>query len=363
MFPLSQPEVPSPSSGDDGQVAFFVSIVVGITICSVLFVGVGFLCYCTLHERHKEMLLRRETTPRATLSVITLDSIPQALPNEDRHGLVPDIETYPIYEDWDFDATTCLSEGSTVSSPATSHLADSGYGSHEEHSIGSGRCNNIVSYHGLNPLEVERHALYLNTVVASFLFMDPIGVFTCDRSGGEYCNVLHDFTIRIPQDAIPEGLQVKVELGITCSGPFEFPHSLRPVSPIIWLHVTQPKMFQFHKPIEITLPHCLNLEKNHDVENLSLQFLTAGHKPMNVRGNYVFTVAEGRAKFHLGNTYGMLYTNQFCFGCIAAKLTQEDLARVTYCLVTVEPSFNTAPNWYVYYCICYCLKTCIQVRL
>ena len=93
-----------------------------------------------------------------------------------------------------------------------------------------------------------------------------------NSNGGRYCNSVHDIHVEVPKGAVPEGMLVKLEVGVALFGTFLFPAGMKAVSPILWL-CTHPKQFMFHLPIEIKLPHCLQLTSLADITSLQLGFL------------------------------------------------------------------------------------------
>ncbi len=196
---------------------------------------------------------------------------------------------------------------------------------------------------------------FRSSSIASVPFLDPIASIKCDSSGGVYHDQVHDFSIRIPKGAIPEGAPITIEIGVTLYGPFQFPTDLKPCSPIVWLCVRNREDFEFKRPVEISLPHYLDVTSQDDVSTLQMTFLKANHA-LNVNSPYKFDEADGTATFEVQSSQGTLSTNHFCFLCVAANLTPKDTAKVNYCLVQVQPS-----PMEVHFCVAYFLRTCIQV--
>ena len=59
----------------------------------------------------------------------------------------------------------------------------------------------------------------------------------CTSEGIEYNDEWNDFTLKIPQGAIPEGESLTIDIGVALYGPFQYPEGLRPVSPVFWICV------------------------------------------------------------------------------------------------------------------------------
>lgn len=191
-------------------------------------------------------------------------------------------------------------------------------------------------------------------------FLGPTTFIKCDSSGGVYHDPVHDFSVRIPETAVPEGASITIEIGVMLSGPFQFPTDLKPVSPIVWLCVRNQENFEFVKPVQIILPHYLHIASQDDLNRLQLTFLKAKHA-VSDNSLYQFTQAEGTATIEVQSTQGTLSTKHFCFLCIAAKLSPEDTDKVNYCLVQVQPCTLETSSWMVYFCVAYFLQTCIEV--
>jgi len=99
---------------------------------------------------------------------------------------------------------------------------------------------------------------YVDPPNSNVHFMDDIEVLHCDSNGGRYYNSVHDIHVEVPKNAVPEGMLVRLEFGVALFGAFLYPVYLKAISPIVWL-CTHPKCFMFHLPIEVKLPHCLQL--------------------------------------------------------------------------------------------------------
>ena len=183
----------------------------------------------------------------------------------------------------------------------------------------------------------------------------------CDSTGGTFYSSTHDFGFAIPEGAIPEGDSINIEVGVTLTGPFDFPQGSKPVSPIVKLCVQQQPNYQFLKPVEVVLPHYLDLTSEEDNVNsdLHIGFLKAGHE-LNHNQEYKFEQMD-LSDTHFKHEYGILRTNHFCLLCIGEGVTHEDTAKalfylVGYCKIMPDPTM-----WKVYFCVAYFLKTCVEV--
>ena len=89
--------------------------------------------------------------------------------------------------------------------------------------------------------------------IASVPFLSQVEVLTCDSSGCEYYNYNHGIMLRIPDDAIPPGMVIHLEVAVALYGPFQFPDGSCPISSILWLCFQE--NVELRKPIDIILPH------------------------------------------------------------------------------------------------------------
>ena len=191
-------------------------------------------------------------------------------------------------------------------------------------------------------------------------YMDPVEVVMCDNMGGEFYSSTHDFGFAIPEGAIPEGDSINIEVGVTLTGPFDFPQGSKPVSPIVKLCVQQQPNFQFLKPVEVVLPHYLDLSSEEYNSELQIGFLKAGHTLKDNQG-YKFEQMD-LSNTHFKHEYGILRTNHFCYLCIgeASGVTRETTAEASFYLLGYQIMLNPT-EWRVYFCVAYFLATCVEV--
>jgi len=190
-------------------------------------------------------------------------------------------------------------------------------------------------------------------------YMDPVEIVKCDSAGGLFYSSTHDFGFAIPESAIPEGESISIEVGVTLTGPFDFPQGSKPVSPIVKLCVQQQPNYQFLKPVEVVLPHYLDLSSE-DNNELQIGFWKAGHT-LNDNQVYKFQRID-LSSTHLKHEYGILQTNHFCFLCIGEEsgVTREITAKASFYLLGYQIRLNPT-EWRVYFCVAYFLATCVEV--
>ena len=212
--------------------------------------------------------------------------------------------------------------------------------------------------------------------VASVPFVDEITVLAFDSSGKECTNIDHDITLKVPENAIPQGSVVHFEVAVALYGPFNFPEGRMPISPILW--ICQQEGIALRKPIEVVLPHILNNRlTNEDISRYDLQFYKADHTDYIIEPNrghrYVFRPLDDDIQFMStkDDSYGVLRTTHCCFLCITAmqnaELSQDMALKKGYCLSCIEclqsPYANMPPRDIVYFCTSFFLKTCLKVSL
>ena len=153
-------------------------------------------------------------------------------------------------------------------------------------------------------------------------------------NGIEYNCEEYGVGMKVPLGIIPSGCTSKLEVGIAPYGPFEFPPSMMPISPIVWacMQVKEP----LSKPIAVKLPHCITDLTEDDSLKHEITFLKAHHLNHGVNRDgskvFLFQEAEGWVTFP-DATCGVLHTNQFCFKCLVASVSPENAMRLGFCLI------------------------------
>ena len=184
----------------------------------------------------------------------------------------------------------------------------------------------------------------------------------CTSEGRQFTDDVNDFSLEIPEGAIPEGERLTIDVGVALFGPFQFPEGLRPVSPVFWVCVRDNSNFQFSKPVTITIPHFLHLENDEDIQSLGLTFLKADHNE-DYDGLHEFQLTDGEMDFKSVKTHAILKTTHFCYDCIAAKDIPTILEKSWFCITAVLPEYYVpvAGRVNAYFFITFLnLKTCLK---
>ena len=181
----------------------------------------------------------------------------------------------------------------------------------------------------------------------------------CSHDHRYYFDEHNHFVLDIPAGAIPKEENITIDIGVALYGPFQYPEGLRPVSPVFWVCVRGQKDFQFLKPVKVTIPHCLNLKSNDDIESLGLSFLKGDHE-MNPQQMYQFRKAEGNILIEPLKKYGVIETTHFCSYCLSCKDTLEFYEKSSFCLYSVIPE-KVFPDQssHAYFFITLLLPTCL----
>lgn len=188
-------------------------------------------------------------------------------------------------------------------------------------------------------------------------------ILECDCNGQQYTIEDHDITLIIPERAVPEGKKVHFEIGVAMYGPFNFPESTRPISPIIWLCLLEDA--ELKKPFQLIVPHFLTQISEERVCYHQVGFAKANHD------DYTSDSSQIAYNFHDCNTkpllasihgrsYGVLVSHHFCFYCLKANQTADLAMDAGYCLVRIE-TFLTPQRNEVHFCAIFLLKTCLRV--
>ena len=188
-------------------------------------------------------------------------------------------------------------------------------------------------------------------------YIGPEEIVIFDCKGGNYTNEDHEITLKIPVGAIPEGKTVSIEIGVhSLSSPWMslLPRGTRPVSPLVKLCVVGEDQFRFLKPVELTLPHYLDISDEEDISEMELKFMKAGHNL------YCFHQSDGVATFRPHCNVATLKTEHFCSFCITANQTLS-VEKIHYRLTKIVPKTERPVKWRVNFCITYYLRTCLQV--
>ena len=190
-------------------------------------------------------------------------------------------------------------------------------------------------------------------------FIDPVEVVHCDASGGVYYNPIHGVTLRIPEGAVPPGMELEISIGVCLYGNFSFPEGLSPVSAIVWLCTQNRSDFHFLKPVEVIVPHFLDCQSAEDAKSLEICFLKTSHQPTAAEG-FQFLPSDGLMDFTSLAGRGILHTRHFCYDCIAANISDDQLKKERFSITCAVP--HPIASWStMYFYVTYDIPTCCDV--
>ena len=182
--------------------------------------------------------------------------------------------------------------------------------------------------------------------------VEPIATLSnCTSEGKSYVNKANDFSLEIPEGAIPERESITIDIGVALYGPYQYPEGLRPVSPVFWVCVRDNTNFQFLKPVTVSIPHFLNIDSEDDIKSLGLTFLKADHE-MNLQHMYQFQPTDGDVQFEEFKMDGVVRTTHFSYLCVVSKVSHDVISKAKFCLYAVIPR-RVTPSYteqtYVYF--------------
>ena len=186
-------------------------------------------------------------------------------------------------------------------------------------------------------------------------FLQPIEVVTLTNEGKVVRNDKEGISICVPDDAVPVGKKLHMEVGSAMYGRLSFPEGMDPVSPILWI-CPQEEM-DLLKPLKITLPHTVKYKEG----VTELVFLKACHEEYSTIKRSEFEEMTHHKGYEFNEINGSVCTKTFCCLCIARKVSIPQPGTKRYMLYCAQ-SRNNSSKISVDYCITYVLPTCMKVR-
>lgn len=169
-------------------------------------------------------------------------------------------------------------------------------------------------------------------------------------------------SLRIPEGAIPDGMNVTIDISVALYGPFQYPQGLRPVSPVFWICVRGQQPFYFEKPVIITMQHCLSVGSRD--ESNGLVFLKSNHTLDDTR-QYKLSETTNKQEFSIANSsgVGIFHTNHFCGLCICCKDISTTTNKIKYSIIQVRPQLThySDQDILVYFCFTLSLLHCRNI--
>lgn len=155
--------------------------------------------------------------------------------------------------------------------------------------------------------------------------------------------------------------------------PHSFPQGFRPISAILLLEPRE--QIQFLKPIEITMPHFVDLETEDDCKRIAFfKACTDDYEIINGQTIVKFKEVSNDMAVSLFTTrfmdsdnierriqYATLYAGCCCYICSVENMTSEDTNKAKFCLTQAVSRFSNEVT--LHYIIHYDLTTCLKVKI
>ena len=177
----------------------------------------------------------------------------------------------------------------------------------------------------------------------SLTFIKPLEVLQVFNAGLKHCDDCLGLCIDIPEGAVPVGVVLHLEVGMSLYGPFEFQDETSLISPILMLYPQED--ITLLKPIRVTLPHMIDQANERDVEALGIRVVKADHSLQCASSaKYVFTDVDANITFERKGqdenikefaTFSLIH---FCFISLRSKTNSEVATRKGYCICPFYPT-------------------------
>ena len=198
-------------------------------------------------------------------------------------------------------------------------------------------------------------------------FIDPVTVLVCDHRGIEHTLVDHDITVTIPPGAIPKWKVVHFEMAVALYGPFNFPSSTRPISPILWL--CPQEEIEFNSPIMVTLPHFLTCSlSQQELDQLGVGFAKADHndysgskESQNVMFNFQPCSVQPQFNYKEKQGFATMETRHCCFLCLTTKQCPQLAKKAGFTFSRID-YMSVSSTHVVNFCVSFFLPSCLKVR-
>ena len=220
----------------------------------------------------------------------------------------------------------------------------------------------------------DKNSTYRNETFESICFNEAEGKahvsflhciqLECDSNGLEYTVEDHDITLRVPRGAVAKNQTIHFEIGVALYGPFVFPPNTQPISPIVWLCISEGAVV-LQKPFRLIVPHVLIGLTRDKLQYHQIEFAKAVHRGHSgIDGKHQFVSCNSKPLFASSGSksYAVLESTHCCYYCLLNRVTFESARDAGYCLVRIERPVMPKKNE-VYFTAVYCLNTCIKVRI
>ena len=199
-------------------------------------------------------------------------------------------------------------------------------------------------------------------------FIRPLDEFEVSSSGRKYSNDSLGLYIEIPEEAVPEGSLLRLEVGMCLYGPFKFPKDMYPIAPILML--CSKSDIKLHRSVNITVPHIIADAKHTDIETHGIQVIKADHTSLLIAGECIFdnVIQDSNLSFKTYKGFGLATFSlpHFSFVSIFEKRDNIEIAKERgYCICPLlpSPSAYSSATLTFYLCVTYFMQPCLEVSI
>ena len=195
---------------------------------------------------------------------------------------------------------------------------------------------------------------------------------TVTSDGAYFVSPDDGYIISVPPGAVPRGERITLRHGVVPHGgfsQFQFPNGMLPVSAIV--SVLSTSNDKFHKPIEITMPHCIDCKTSEDCNKLVVfkACHTIGENGLPIyrfeemprRNLSLFTVRS--KEIGMVMPYAAYSTEHCCYWCVGIYSKKYTDNLTMFCLTEAKPKSTSEESreLAIHYCLSYHLPTCVKV--
>lgn len=199
---------------------------------------------------------------------------------------------------------------------------------------------------------------------------DPCATTTIHSNGDTLQLNDDDITVHFPEGFImPSSIPFTYRvIPHELFGQESFPQGARPVSAILLLHPCE--NVQFLKPIEVTMPHFIDLETEDDCKRLTFfkacvdNFEIVNSQKVKfeeVSDDMIVSLFTSHCSKKV--QYAKLYATHCCYICVG-EVTREDTNKARFCLTQAQRTVSSdSRELSLHFCIHYSLPTCLKVMV
>ena len=179
-------------------------------------------------------------------------------------------------------------------------------------------------------------------------------------------------TLKLKEDGVsvvfPAGFIAQPSLSFQCyvkthENPHTFPAGVRPVSAVLALHPESDVTFL--KPVEVTMPHFIDLEDEDDCKRLKV--FVAGPNIPGEEGLHFKAMSQDAVSLFTSGSYkhrkqyATFSIKHCCHFCVGEFYTKKDTDKALLVLTRAQKAENYSRKLFLHHCFHYDLPTCSKV--